>query len=440
MSFGVPQSGWLNPAMQKLRDQIDSLEPTFQSLLQKLIAFKSMSGHEGPLVRFVAEWAQSAGFDIDIWQADDDALAAQYPSARVRHLPLANRPTLVIRSPGTSNGPSLLFNAHSDVVPVPDAAQWQDSPWSGTFRDGRIYGRGACDDLGPLVCGLWSMTAISRSLGRLPGDLALELVPGEEDCVAIGTLTSLARGHTADASIVLEPTEGQPRSASRGGYRFQITARGRAVHGTVKWLGKDAIQTMRSILDVLAELEKDWNDRRADALFARYPIMRPISVDRIDGGAWQGMVADRCLCAGYLELLPSDNPQQWRTRFAEELMSRLSLRRIPRADIEVATLEQYDGHSTPIAHALCRAAQAAMTLPARQSSSPKWTDWAAFNSGCEAGLRPRLCQTPTLVWGPGSLDQAHAVDEFVDWRQVQSTAADMAAAAAIWCSGRNESL
>jgi len=45
-----------------------------------------------------------------------------------------------------------------------------------------------------------------------------------------------------------------------------------------------------------------------------------------------------------------------------------------------------------------------------------------------------------LVWGPGSLDQAHAADEFVDWPRVHAVAADMAATAAVWCSGRNESL
>jgi acetylornithine deacetylase len=283
------------------------------------------------------------------------------------------------------------------------------------------------------------MTAISRAYGRLPGDLALELVPGEEDCVAIGTLTSVARGHAADASIVLEPTEGQPRCASRGGYRFQIVARGKAVHGTVKWLGKDAIGMMRSILDLLDELERDWNDRTADELFAAYPIMRPISVDRVDGGAWQGMVADRCVCAGYLELLPGDDAGIWRRKLEEEVRARLSSR-VAAADIEVDTLEQYDGHGTPSGHVLCRTAQAAMTASGRRSAWPAWSGWSAFNSGCEAGLRPRLCQTPTLVWGPGSLNQAHAADEFVDWAQVHATAADMAAAAIAWCSGRKESL
>jgi acetylornithine deacetylase len=308
-----------------------------------------------------------------------------------------------------------------------------------------VYGRGACDDLGPLVCGLWAMTAIARSYGRLPGDVALELVPGEEDCVGLGTLTSLARGYIPDASIVLEPTDGQPRCASRGGYRFQIVARGRAVHGTVKWLGKDAIATMRLILGVLEEIERDWNDREADRLFAAYPIMRPITVDRVDGGAWQGMVADRCVCAGYLELLPGDDPETWRKRFADEVQSRLmalagASSGISAADVEVDTLEQYDGHCTPTGHALCRAAQMAMTSPGRRSHWQQWSGWSAFNSGCEAGLRPRLCGTPTLVWGPGSLDQAHAADEFVDWPRVHAAAADMAATAAVWCSGRNESL
>ncbi len=92
--------------------------------------------------------------------------------------------------------------------------------------------------------------------------MSIELVPGEEDCVTLGTLTSVARGHTADACVVLEPTEGLPRNASRPGLRFEIACRGVAVHGTVKWLGRDAIALATAVLGVLPQLEAEWNDRR----------------------------------------------------------------------------------------------------------------------------------------------------------------------------------
>jgi acetylornithine deacetylase len=406
-----------------------------KSFLSRCIACPSESGQERKFVQLVADWAGGLGFEIDLWEADEQSLVARYPEAAVRHIPLAGRPTLLVRLPGTGGGRSLLFNAHADVVPAGDLSAWEYGPWSGAESDGRIFGRGACDDKGPLVSALWAMNAIRQSGTGPAGDLALELVVGEEDCVGLGTLVSIDRGHRADAAIVLEPTEGLPRCASRGGLRFRITAHGRAVHGTVKWLGRDAIQFTRRILAALDTLQPSWNDRAADPLFAPYPFVRPITVDFVSGGVWQGMVCDRCTCAGYLELLPGDDPAIWSGRLESELLDILARGPDPiaRDEVEFEFVERYDGHRTPPEHPLCQTAQRAVARWRRhRPDSPAWPGWSAFNSGCEAGMRARLLETPTLVWGPGSLADAHAVDESINWDEVQSTAAEMALAALEW--------
>ena len=153
-----------------------------------------------------------------------------------------------------------------------------------------IYmGRGACDTKGALVSALWSMYVISISIPENDrGDIFLELIPGEEDCVGLGTLGCISRGYKADASIILEPTESLPRCASRGGLRFRITAHGKAIHGTVKWLGTDSIKSIRKILNTIDQLENRWNDRKADPLFDSYPIARPVTIDKVEGGAMAG--------------------------------------------------------------------------------------------------------------------------------------------------------
>ena len=106
-------------------------------------------------MQLVAEWAGGLGFEIDLWEADEESLVARYPEAAVRHIPLAGRPTLLVCLPGSGGGRSLLFNAHADVVPAGDLSAWEYGPWSGAESDGRIFGRGACDDKGPLVSALW---------------------------------------------------------------------------------------------------------------------------------------------------------------------------------------------------------------------------------------------------------------------------------------------
>lgn len=399
-------------AVARLAVQSDSLlEAEMLDFFRSALAFQSVSGEEGEFTRFVAEWGRRRGFEVDLWQADELSLDDDRVEFS-RHIPLSGRPTLVLELPGDPALPSILFNAHADVVPAePDA--WTSNPWIGSLANGRVYGRGACDAKGPLVSALWAMTRLAGKTGRR-GRVLLELVPGEEDCVGLGTLTSVARGWYSDAVVVLEPTEQLPRCASRGGCRFEIKTVGRSVHGTVKWLGRDAIASACAAMSVLAELETDLNCAGNDELFEGFPFLRPITVDTIRGGQWQGMVCDCCICAGYFELLPHDDLELWQRRFASEVTTRLQARDVPPEQVQIRFVEMYQGHRLEPSHALCRCA--ADAVGARGGPVP--LRWMGFNSGCEAGLRANRTQTPTLVWGPGSLAQAHAVDEYVAWADV----------------------
>ena len=419
--------------------EIGSLAAGMKELLGQTIRIASISGQEGEFVRFLADWAGRNGLEGDLWQSREEDLP-DCVQTRARHIPLAGRPTLLITAPGNSRKPSLLFNAHSDVVAAPNPQGWTHGPWSGAEDGGKIYGRGACDVKGPLVSALWAMLAVHRNTDPgQRGPIMLEVVPGEEDCVGLGTMTSIARGVRADGLVVLEPTESAPRCAARGGCRFEITCAGRAVHGTVKWLGLDAIALMRCVLDCLDRLQDRWNQRDADPLFTSYPIARPVTVDQVRGGDWQGMICDNCVCAGYLELLPGDSLEIWKSRFRNELASEVSARGMDPQRLGIRFSEEYAGCRLATDDPLCRAAEAAMGRACNEplgdrcepqlqklASTPGCArpayDWAGFNSGCEAGVRADLHGTPTLIWGPGSLEQAHAADEFVRFADVELVA------------------
>ncbi len=403
---------------------IDLLEAQARNLLGNALRIPSVSGSEGAFTRFIADHLLDAGLDIDLWEIDE-SLLRNYPVSSAKHLPLAGRPTLLAKLKGTGGGKSLIFNAHADVVAAPHPERWTSDPWSGVQRDGRFFGRGACDVKGPLVSAIWALLAVKQVFpAGLAGDLLLELVPGEEDCVTLGTLTSVVRGHTADACIVLEPTESLPRNASRPGCRFEISCAGRSVHGTVKWLGVDAINVARAVLDSLEAIEKNWNQLPSDPYFYEYPIARPITVDTVVGGEWQGMICDDCRVAGYLELFPGDEPESWLRRLNTELQASLKSLGFNEAAATMTCVEAYAGHRLDSSSSLCLSANRAIDSvpPASENAPASWTGWAGFNSGCEAGLRAGLLGTPTLVWGPGSLAQAHAVDEFVDFTEVRTVA------------------
>jgi acetylornithine deacetylase len=415
--------------MDVLRATLDNQRDATEQLLAGMLHIESISGHESELVMFLAQWARRHGFETDVFELPESQLQG-YAQANLRHIPLAGRPTLVIRLAGQGTGKSLMFNGHSDVISPGDTAQWRDDPWSGHAADGRMYGRGACDVKGPLASALAALLAVKQSFpAGLPGDVMVEIVPGEEDCVGLGTLTSHVRGYHPSGLIVLEPTEGRPRLASRGGLRFTIRLRGKAVHGTVKWLGQDAILGIRETLAQLEHLETLLSAVEQNPLFAAYRIQRPITVDRVEAANWQGATCDSALCQGYLELLPGDNIKAWKNRFCDQLSEMHQKGRGRGCAMEIDFSEEYGGHEISPGHELALVSQQAM---ASAGLAPEKDTWSGFNAGCEAGLRWGLDRTPTLVWGPGSLAQAHGVDEFVELSAVHQTALAFALCTIHW--------
>ena len=139
------------------------------------------------------------------------------------------------------------------------------------------------------------------------------------------------------------------------------------------------------------------------------------------------MVCDRAACAGYLELLPQDDAPKFEKQLEDALHDRLLLSKVF-GEIQLKISETYNGHITPPDHPLCKLAKAVCAESAL----------IGFNSGCEAGLRATILGTPTLVWGPGSLAQAHAINEYVDWASVLVVARRFATFATRWCSGNVE--
>lgn len=418
---------------QNLQRELENIlrqdQPATQELLKKLLQIPSTSGNERDLVVFITRWAKQNGFETDVFESSETQLSA-YRQATLRHIPLAGRPTLVIKFPGRGLGRSLMFNAHSDVIAPGDPQRWAHDPWSGEIVEGRIYGRGACDVKGPLASALAALLALKNAYPQgLPGDVMVEIVPGEEDCVGLGTLTSYVRGYHPDGLIVLEPTEGQPRNASRSGVRFAIGLHGKAVHGTVKWLGTDAIVGLRAVLEHLELMETEFAVLDPNDLFAHYPIMRPITVDHIEGGNWQGATCDLAGSAGYLELLPADDVEVWKKRFQDRLCELQQKGKGSGCRLDIEFSEEYGGHELSKQHPLAQSAVAAMT---DIGLTAKTMSWRGFNAGCEAGLRWGMDQTPTLVWGPGSLEQAHGVDEYVELKAVHEAALSFALCAIHW--------
>src|SRR5206468_451767 len=125
----------------------------------------------------------------------------------------------------------------------------------GVTRDGAVYGRGACDMKGGLVCNLFAIAAIRAAGITLKGKVLLESVVGEEDG-GLGTFATLQRGYRGDAAIIPEPTDLAIIPACAGALTFRLAFTGRSTHASVRQEGVSTIEKFWIVWKALDELEK----------------------------------------------------------------------------------------------------------------------------------------------------------------------------------------
>jgi acetylornithine deacetylase/succinyl-diaminopimelate desuccinylase family protein len=186
-----------------------------------------------------------------------------------------NRPNVVATRKGAGGGQSLIWAAHTDVVPVTpeQREQWVgDGPFSGQVINGKLYGRGASDMKGAITAYVKAAQILRESGIELKGDLKLVQSPGEEAGRRdIGCNTVLERGHKADVAIFPEPSNFEIYPTIKGELYFKLTVPGKSTHICNRHLvaqplphgverpGVSAIDNMLKYQLAILELEKQWN-------------------------------------------------------------------------------------------------------------------------------------------------------------------------------------
>src|SRR3954463_205152 len=228
--------------------------------------------------RFLGADLQRRGFAIEYIAADGR------PEHTNRH-PRVN----VVAAKRGGAGPVVHLNGHIDVVPAGEG--WTVEPFAGVVRDGRIYGRGACDMKAGIAASVFAAVAIARAGVDLPGTLEISGTVDEESggfagVAHLAQVGRIRRGRT-DYVVIPEPLDvDRICIGHRGVYWFEVTARGRIGHGSMPFLGVSAIDGMTHLLRAV-------QDRLVPALASRttaVPVVPPgarhatINVNGIDGG------------------------------------------------------------------------------------------------------------------------------------------------------------
>ena len=393
-------------------------------LASDLISIPSVSTKETPAQEFVAAELARLGADVETWPLDYVALK-RHPNYsaefdRTEGLGVVGR--IGRATPGT---PTLMINGHVDVVPPGDDGAWMTQPFQPTVRDGRLYGRGACDTKGGLAAALHALDAIRDARIELDGQVVVSSAIGEEDGGS-GTLGTLLNGAAADAVIVLEPTELSVVPAVAGALSFRIRLRGLSAHGAIREEGVSAIEKLAVVQHALLELEAERNRREADPLFQWLKQPFAICAGRVRGGDWPSSEADWLELEGRYGVAPDEDLDTARAEFEDAIAAAA-------ADDQwlaehAPTVEWWGGQFLP--------GRTALDSPIVTTLADAIGGNAVIRGmpyGCDMGLTARLGGMPTVVFGPGDIRAAHRPNEHVAIDDLVACAAALATTIVRWC-------
>ena len=199
----------------------------------------------------------------------------------------------------------MILNGHVDVVPTGPETLWNESPWSGSVRDNRIYGRGSCDMKAGLASGIFAIQVL-QAIGFKPkGNVMVQSVVGEESG-GCGTLTNIVKGYSGDAAVILEPTSLKVCPIQSGALTFRLKIPGQATHAAMRWDGISAIEKYNLIHQSIIKLEKERHQSFNVKYYKLSDRVAPINIGTIKGGEWHSTVPESVMVEGRFGVFPGE--------------------------------------------------------------------------------------------------------------------------------------
>jgi acetylornithine deacetylase len=416
---------------EKLDAEIDGLRPAMIEFMQRLVQFQTLPGKEQEAQHFIAEKLRSLRCEVAVLKSDYAELK-QHPAFSDDGVPFDERLNVVGTWAGSGNGRSLILNGHMDVVPVGNLALWKFPPWAGVVQDGKLYGRGACDMKAGLAAAVFAIQAL-RQVGFKPaGNVHFESVIGEESG-GVGTLTTILRGFTADAAVIMEPTRLRICPLHSGALSFRLRVTGLAIHASMKQFGVSAIEKFQQLFSALEQLDGFRHAQYSNPIFEFKHNIAPISIGTVTAGDWPSTVAEELVAEGRFGVFPGES-----TADARSAMSRC-LHQVIAADpwltAHPPSLEWFEGQFEPGETSLKEPIIAALgEAHARILGSVAAIQGVPY--GSDLRLFTLYGKVPCALYGPGDVAFAHTVEEHVVLDEVFTCARILALLIVDWCGGR----
>lgn len=368
-------------------------EPRSRDLLERLIGFATVSRDSNlELIEFIREYLAGFGVNSELFHNAEGTKANLFATI------------------GPQDRGGVVLSGHTDVVPV-DGQAWTVEPFQLTERDGRLYGRGTADMKGFIACVLAAVPNLVQRPLQVPVHLAFSY---DEEVGCLGVRSMLAelekRPHKPTLCLIGEPTELKPVLGHKGKLAMRCEVHGAACHSAYAPYGVNAIEYAARLIGHLGDIgarlaQPEHHDERFD------PPFSTVQTGVIKGGRALNIVPAECEFDFEVRALPGFDAQC----VADELQHYAAEQLLPKmqavsaaSDIRLQPLSAYPGLATP------PGSEAAQLL-ARLCGS---NDFGTVAFGTEGGLFDGA-GIPTVVCGPGSMDQGHKPDEFVSVEQLQ---------------------
>jgi len=364
-------------------------------IAQDLIRFPSMNppGEEAHCIAYLGKLLERAGFAVDT------------------HEFATGRPSLVARLAGVSNDPPLCFTGHVDVVPL-GGNPWTRAPFAAEVADGRLYGRGSSDMKSGIAA---FVAAVTQAAGRrLSRGIMLAITAGEETGCE-GAFDLVNRGVLGKASllIVAEPSSNELILAHKGSLRLAVTARGKTAHSSMPHLGENAIYTASDWIGSLRRLDFP----------GTHPLLgaTTLCVTTMNGGLNLNSVPDAATFTVDVRSIPG----------LPHAEIEPALRTAVGRRAEIAVIMDVPGFSTPAGERALEPVVAAYEKARGEAPTPRGAPYFTDASA----LTPGLGGVPTVVLGPGDMEQAHQTDEYCVIQRIEEAAEIYAGVIAAMCTG-----
>ncbi|MEC8660938.1 MAG: acetylornithine deacetylase [Pseudomonadota bacterium] len=368
------------------------------ALMTKLISFPTVSRDSNlPLVDWVESYLDSHGIPAHRVYDETGEKAALFAHV----------------GPDVEGG--IVLSGHTDVVPV-DGQAWDTDPWTVIEKDGKYFGRGTCDMKGFDALSIWALVEAHHRGVTRPLQLALSY---DEEVGCLGAPPMIDRMvetlPKASAVIVGEPSMMNAVTAHKGGLGLNTRIKGYEVHSSLMHTGVSAIMYGARLIEWANQTNAASAAAEPSPVAAMFePTFTTVHIGTIEGGTADNITAKDCRFSVDMRVLPDESPERWREIYMEQVAGVVADMKAVHPDtaIEVDTTfwvpglrPEEDGEAERIV---------------RQITGDNGEHVVSY--GTEAGQFQERDYS-VVICGPGSIEQAHQPNEFIEVAQFKAGAA-----------------